>query len=303
MKGKTYIAVLSIVVVLVAGAGLAGLVEAQKDSQQKFDNPRVPIVGDKRGCGTIHDPERISSSESEFNFRKKQMREMGIDAPMGGVIEVYFHVINQGSREVDGNISDTKIQDQMNVLTGGFAGGGWTFDLKEVTRTTNRSWFTAKMGSRQEIQMKRSLRRGGAATLNIYSTSPGRGILGWATFPSSYASNPSYDGIVIHFGTVPGGSLAPYNEGDTGTHEVGHWMGLYHTFQGGCRGSGDFVDDTPAEASAAYGCPVGRDTCSSPGVDPIDNFMDYTDDYCMFRFTSNQGSRMSEQFGIYRASF
>jgi hypothetical protein len=214
------------------------------------------------------------------------------------VVPVYFHVITNGTA---GNVSDVTIAKQIDVLNAAYASSGFQFTLAGTTRTSNATWYTMSPGSTAEKAAKAALRRGSADDLNLYSANPGGGLLGWATFPSDYARSASNDGVVVLYSSLPGGSAVPYDEGDTATHEVGHWLGLYHTFQGGCSKSGDLVADTPSERSAAYGCPTNRDTCASAGLDPIYNFMDYTDDACMVEFSGNQASRMSAQYATYRA--
>jgi hypothetical protein len=155
--------------------------------------------------------------------------------------------------------------------------------------------------------MKSALHAGAADDLNFYTNAMG-GLLGWSTFPSSYHAQPSQDGVVVYYGALPGGVTAPYNTGDVGVHETGHWLGLYHTFQGGCNpdpSQGDGVADTPAEKVPGRGCPIGRDTCigdKHAGLDPIENFMDYTDNACMFEFTPGQEERMQAAWDTYRAA-
>jgi len=230
-------------------------------------------------------------------------------ANFGATIPVYIHVIRTGTAVAQGNVPDRWIRKQIDVLNlsyAGFYGGvdtGFSFALAGVDRTTNAKWFNMTPGGADEYKAKRDLRKGGADALNIY-TVDGGAYLGWAYFPSSYDNQPWIDGVIIAFGSMPGSTIPgyeAYNLGFTATHEAGHWLGLYHTFQGGCNQNGDYVADTPAEKGPAFGCQVGRDTCLQAGVDPIHNYMDYSDDACYFEFTAGQSERMQEQYLFFRA--
>jgi hypothetical protein len=303
MKKFRFLTAFAVVFAFAAGL-LAISFTTNAQRSRKDDQPietKVPTtVKGERFCGADHDPERIKVAEEDFAERFSMKQAFGTANATGAVIDVYFHVINQGTSLANGNIPDSQVTAQINTLNDAYAGTGWSFRLVQTTRTTNSRWYNLRQGSKNERDMKNTLRRGTADDLNIYSANLQGGLLGWATFPSSYVGSPKMDGVVILYSSVPGGSAVPYDEGDTATHEVGHWMGLYHTFQGGCTGNGDYVGDTPAEASPAYGCPAGRDSCSGGGVDPIENFMDYTDDACMFDFTAGQDTRMDSQFTTYR---
>ena len=213
-------------------------------------------------------------------------------------IPIAVHVVRSNSGAWD--VSDQAINDQIDVLNAAYATTNFQFTLASIDRTDNTGWSRHTPGSGNEINMKTALAISPATTLNFYTCNLGGDLLGYATYPWDYAEDSFMHGVVCKYSTLPGGAAWPYNEGDTGTHEVGHFVGLYHTFQGGCSGNGDFVDDTPAEASAAFDCPIGRDTCPSPGVDPIFNFMDYTDDACMDQFTLGQSDRGDAMMAMYR---
>ena len=258
--------------------------------------------GKPRACGTVQ-PTGMDAELRELSFLQSmaERSRAGVTATATTTtVNVYLHIITDNAG--NGAPTSTMINNQMNVLNQAYAAYGFQFVLAGTDTTKNSTWYTVQPGTTAETQMKNALHTGTADDLNLYSANIGGGLLGWATFPSSYASSPSKDGVVILTASMPGGSAAPYNLGDTGTHEVGHWLGLYHTFQGGCNGQGDYVSDTAAERSAAYGCPVGRNSCArQAGNDPITNFMDYTDDSCMNQFSAGQGSRMSGQWATYRA--
>ena len=296
---------LAVIALAVAAAGTGLQALAQSDVAFATANPNASFLR----CGTKHpSPSEAKLIEERFRALKGMVETNakpggggggGSTVPANGSINVsvYFHVVTDGAG--NGNLSSQQINQQITVLNNAYANTPYRFTLVSTDVTANATWYTGCYGSGNA--MKSALRKGGAGDLNIYTCSPSGGILGYATFPSSYTSSPSIDGVVILDQSLPGGNAIPYNEGDTATHEVGHWLGLYHTFQGGCAGSGDYVSDTPAEKSAAYGCPVNRDSCAREvGLDPIRNFMDYTDDACMYEFSAGQTQRAYDQSKLYR---
>jgi len=211
-------------------------------------------------------------------------------------VQVHWHEI----RPDGGTALSYNPQDSLNIITTALSPSGFSFNLASYTVHYSSSWYNCAYGSAAETSMKTTLRQGDASTLNVYTTNGG-GFLGWATFPEWYAGSPNMDGVVIAEQSVPGGTLSLYNEGDTLTHEVGHWLGLYHTFQGGCFGGGDYVDDTPASAGPDYSCAETLDSCPSlPGLDPVHNFMNYGPDSCLTDFSLGQTERIQAQWFLFR---
>lgn len=294
---------------LVLLLGVATLTAQGKDSRPAIwsdldsvasQEARLEFMGERR-CGTPElTPEQVAAIERQTDFLAR-IKGYDEEAAMRGPfnIPIVFHVIHDGA---NGQLSTADIQAQVDVLNQAYRRQGrGVFTVEDIDYTDNATWFNMGYGSQAERDAKEALHWDSDYYLNFYTANPGGGLLGWATFPWDQAGDPNMDGVVVRWDSLPGQPGDPFNEGDTGTHEVGHWVGLYHTFQNGCAAPGDEVDDTPYEAEPGYGCPVGRDTCpADPGDDPIENFMDYSDDSCMNTFTERQHRRLRRMVHLYR---
>ncbi len=305
--------------VLALGAVLAVAVfpasTAQFGNDPVIRGSATPNVQFKTDDGTIRHGLRCgvkARSPAQRDLLERQLRQFRAKAPLGLqsthgpiTIPVWFHIVTKTGKGRNGgtvgNVTDAQIADQLQVLNDAYAGRGFSFTQGGVKRVNNSKWFDGCANSRTENQMKASLAVDPAHNLNVYSCNPG-GLLGYAYYPDSFGESDTRHGVVVLHSSFPGGAAVPYDEGDTATHEVGHYLGLAHTFEGGCSAPGDDVADTAPEASAAFGCPVGRDTCAGGGADPIFNFMDYTDDACMIEFTTDQSVRMQDITAQYRPS-
>ncbi|HMZ82411.1 MAG TPA: zinc metalloprotease, partial [Acidobacteriota bacterium] len=234
MKKSRFIALLTFAIFAIASLGMNQFVKAQWEQAQlnttaqeqaeepfvfegmEFSSKRAFIESGRR-CGTFKDIGQVELDEEQFQQLLAENSRFATNVT-GGVINVYFHVINQGSGTANGDIPDSMIASQISVLNSAYASTGWSFNLVSTDRTTNASWYTMGYGSSAETACKTALRKGTAKDLNLYSANIGGGLLGWATFPSDYASKPKMDGVVLLTNSMPGGSAAPYNLGDTGTH-------------------------------------------------------------------------------------
>lgn len=250
-------------------------------------------------------------------YSKNEANAYGVikDSPLlaaGSVrIPTVFHVVSKEQLSPTATTRmNTMIAAQMKVLNDSYSGATaadaantpFRFDLTKTTWTVNPVWNTVVPG-KVERDMKAALHEGDSKTLNVYVADIGGGLLGWAYFPKGVNNNGRdyIDGVVMLDESMPGGTAGKYSLGDTLTHEVGHWLMLEHTFAHGCSASGDYVADTPREAMPQFNCPTGADTCTAPGLDPIHNFMDYTQDSCMNMFTRGQAERMSDAWLAFRA--
>ncbi len=299
--GATALAMLSTASPIAGPASVAGAaVECDPDGS-------VSAARAKPGSDS-EDPSSVTAAEAAAMEQKLQRRlarlaRLGKVSPSGRPlasraayrVKTYVHVITRS--DGTGGVTRDQVGAQIDVLNQGFRGGGlsngtsaptpFQFDVKGIDYTANDAWFDWHLTpdfvdeDAEAKAAKAALHVGDESDLNIYIAGLGDGLLGYANFPGD-GTPLDYDGLVLLNESLPGGSAAPYNLGDTATHEVGHWLGLYHTFDNGCAAPGDYVADTPYQFDGdnIFGCNEDDDTCRKPGTDPVHNFMSYGDDEC-----------------------
>ncbi|MCJ1276055.1 hypothetical protein MMC21_003860 [Puttea exsequens] len=279
-------------------------------------------------CGTP--PPDNELRQAHQHFREARQRAFDERSSQQIVVQTYFHFVTTTDQA---HYYSTQTRQQLAVsqiiaMNRAYSPAGIVFASNPTTYTIKNDWATDKSST----AMKKALRKGTYKNLNIYfqsnlstapyTYSPASTLLGYCTLPTTItytnqnggqteypASDYAADGCNVLAGSMPShpNPVNGYNQGKTAVHEVGHWLGLLHTFQDNtCTpgDSGDYIDDTPQESVSTTGCPTGKDSCPiSPGSDPISNYMDYSTDACYTKFSGDQQARMQFMFSTYREAY
>ncbi|KAK2596796.1 hypothetical protein QQS21_006125 [Conoideocrella luteorostrata] len=202
-------------------------------------------------------------------------------------------------------ISDDDFKNQISLLNKHYNPASISFKLLGLNRTVNKDWSS----NLQHDTMMTQLHKGNESALNLYyvhTVDEAGDYSGLCHYPDSVGGTTGVSfklgGCVVEYSNVPRKAIVHNFRGFTTIHEVGHWFGLPHTFEGdSCSGPGDGIADTPAQANATVGCPARRDSCPDQlGDDPIHNFMDHSDEECQTEFTPGQFKVMHDMWTKYR---
>jgi len=257
---------------------------------QKGDGP----LG-KRVCPVKPPPGVLSDL---VRSKIKELQEKPVFTNDAINVPVYAHILQSstGSNPID----ERMVRRTVRRLNKGFKSAGFVYELVSIETIVNDAWSSI---SEQEYEaglpdtIAEAKNVGPRNALNLYFGSLD-GLCGFADFP--FYENPN-EAVFMDHGCSVGGSAE--NDYDTITHEVGHFMGLLHTFApepNGCRSPGDEIADTPAQKESHRACGP-YDTCPSKrGLDPTNNFMDYSVDQCNHIFTRRQINVMRNAHTSYR---